>query len=212
MPDWCRTEVIFEGENAKKLYEDWESAVEKNPEEKDYPWLGFLFENWEDEEEIDVYINKIFVDDYEFDREKQIVIFRIDEPYEPHFDVYDFISQKYKLKYYLLATEPANRIFINTDREKKYFSESYYFELWFPEKPIETKLFEKLKILDNIRYIEDFETIKELLEEYGIKTEDDMFKLCEYIEKTYQDVIVVFNTYTDYYIDTNPDESYIIFA
>ncbi|SDF66305.1 hypothetical protein SAMN04244560_01044 [Thermoanaerobacter thermohydrosulfuricus] len=199
MSDWCCTEVIFEGKNTKKLYKDWENALKKNPEDRDYPWLGFLFETWKDKEEIDVYINKIFVDDYEFDKEKNILTFRINEPYEPHFDVYDLISQKYKLKYYLLATEPANRVFINTDKEKKYFSETYYFELWFSDEEIETKLFEKLKKLNEIRYIEDFETIKELLEEYGVEAEDDMFKLCEYIDENYPDVIVVFDVYTEHY-------------
>ncbi|SDG32216.1 hypothetical protein SAMN04244560_02148 [Thermoanaerobacter thermohydrosulfuricus] len=197
MPDWCRTEVIFEGENAEKLYKDWENAIEKYPEEKDYPWLGFLFESWIDKEEINVYINKIFVDDYEFDKERNIVIFRIDEPYEPHLEIYNLISQKYNLKYYLLATEPAGEVFINTDKEKKYFSESYYFELWFFDKEIETGLFEKLKKLNEIRYIEDFDTIKKLLEEYGIETEEDMFRLCAYIRKNYPDVVITFGIYTD---------------
>ncbi|HHY79128.1 MAG TPA: hypothetical protein GX516_01985 [Thermoanaerobacter sp.] len=206
MPDWCRTEIIFEGENAKKLYEDWESAVERHPEEKDYPLLDFLFENCDKKTE--AYINKVFVDDYEFDEEKQIVTFSIDEPYEPHFDMYDAISQKYKLKYYLLATEPANKIYINTDAEKKYFSESYYFELWFAEELIKTELFKKLTILDDIRYIEDFDTIKELLKEYRVNKEEDMFKLCKYIEETYQNVVVTFGAYRNYYTNTNTDRDY----
>lgn len=192
MADWCLTEVIFEGENTEKLYKDWEKALEDNPEEKDYPWLGILFETTPIKNQ-NIGVNRMFVDDYEFVKENKTFWFRIEEAYKPHIEVYNAIAETYNLKYYLLAEEPGNKIFINTDTEGKYFDEKYYFELFFEnEQEIDTELFSKLQKLNDIRYFDNFDMFKKILEEYNIKTEDDMKRLCDYINETYEDVIVTF--------------------
>jgi len=198
MPDWCFTEVIFEGENSKKLYSDWEKAVKESPEKEGYTWFGVLF-NYKKINNIEV--NKMFVDDVEFDENTKTVYFRLEEPYEPNFQAYDAVAELYKLNYYILATEPSGRVFINTDSEGKYFPERYYFEIFIEDNTLDNELLTALRSLYEIRYIEDFETIQGILKDYSIKTEEDMQNLCSYIEQVYPDVIVVFEKFINPFDD-----------
>jgi hypothetical protein len=192
MPDWCLTEVIFEGENTEKLYSDWENALRESSEKEGYVWFGILF-NYKNIKDIETY--RMFVDDVEFDKNAKTVYFRIEEPYEPNFEAYNTIAELYNLNYYVLAEEPAGRVFINTDTSGKYFPEKYYFEFFAEDIPVKNELLTTLQRLHEIRYIEDFQTIREILKNYKIETEEDMAKLCTYIEETYPDVIIVFGKF-----------------
>jgi len=203
MPDWCLTEVIFEGKNAEKLYSDWKNALKESSEKEGYVWFGILFDYKNIE---DIEVNKMFVDDVEFDKDAETVYFRLEEPYEPNFEAYDAVADLYKLNYYILAEEPSGRVFINTDSEGKYFPEKYYFELYAEDISVNNELLTALQKLNEIRYIEDFETIREILKNYEIETEEDMAKLCTYVEETYPNVIIVFEKFINPFRESQDTE------
>lgn len=194
MPNWCNTEVIFEGENAFKLYKDWEKAEEASTINKF--WLGNLF-NYKKITRIP--IRRIYINDIEYNEKTKTTIIRTEEEWEPAIEVYKKIAEIYNLKFYLLAEEPGGEIFVNTDTEGKYFTEKYYFEFYNNNEEIESNLIRILKKLDDIMYFDSFDEIHEHLKDYNVNTEEDMEYFCEYIREKYPDYIITFGKFINPY-------------
>jgi hypothetical protein len=201
MPNWCNTEVIFEGENALKLYKDWEKAEETNKTNRF--WLGNLF-NYK--KITGVPIRRIYINDIEYDKKTQTTTMRIEEEWDPAIEVYEKIAEIYKLKFYLLAEEPDGEIFVNTDTEGKYFTEKYYFEFYNNNEEIENNLIRVLKELDDIMYFDSFNEIHEYLKDYNINTEEDMEYFCEYIREKYPDYVITFGKFINPYQEDQKEE------
>lgn len=132
MPNWCADHAAFTSNRSNdlsslfNLRQDLEQALE-TIQEGDDDWIGRLL-RYKGANPADIYCRG-FVQDFSNEKEiesKGIFTLDLDSAWEPSFEVYEWIAKTYDLDYVLIAEEPGQEIFINTDVEGKIFNERYY--------------------------------------------------------------------------------------
>lgn len=187
MPNWCVTNVLFFGDRdkVKKLYEDWDTAINVIADGDD-GWLGRLLA-YNDIGANEVYCRG-FVDTLELQENGVYVI--SEDAWAPMFDFYDLIAELYGLQYVLMAEEPGNGLYLNTDTEGRYFPERYMLEVVVDDEEAYKgdKLIETLQELSSERYFDSFEPIAEALALYGVHTDEDMEAFQNFIYEKYPNI------------------------
>jgi len=187
MPNWCTTNVMFYGnrDKVKKLYEDWDTAINVIAEGDD-GWLGrLLVYNGIDCNEV---YCRGFVDTLELQEDGLYVI--SDDAVVPMLSFYNLIAVIYGLQYVLTAEEPGLGLYLNTDTEGRYFPERYMLEIVLDDDEAYKgdKLIETLKELSDERYFDSFEPIAKALGPYGVQTEEDMEAFQDFMFEEYPDI------------------------
>jgi hypothetical protein len=187
MPNWCINNILFSGDrqNVAKLYEDWDTAI-KTIAEGDDGWLGRLL-IYKGIDPAKIYCRG-FADCLELQDNGLFVI--TSDAWLPMFVFYDYVADLYGLQYVLMAEEPGNGIYINTDIEGRFFPERYIVEIVSDDASLykEDSLINILRELSDERYFASFEPIAKYLTPYGVRTDEDIEMFRDFVAEKYPNV------------------------
>ena len=185
MPNWCINNILFFGDrqNIEKLYEDWDAAL-KTVAEGDDGWIGRLLV-YKGIDPAKIYCRG-FADCLEL-RDDGLFVTTWDA-WLPMLAFYDYVAGLYSLEYVLMAEEPGNGIYINTDAEGRFFPERYIIELLSDDASLykEDSLINILRELSDSRYFVSFEPIAERLAPYGVHADQDIERFRDFVARKYQ--------------------------
>jgi hypothetical protein len=184
MPNWCINNILFFGDrqNVAKLYEDWDTAL-KTVSEGDDGWIGRLL-IYKGIDPGKVYCRGS-ADCLEMQNNGLFVITA--DAWLPMFAFYDYVADLYGLQYVLMAEEPGNGIYINTDAEGRFFPERYIVQIVLDDASLykEDSLINILRELSDSRYFASFEPIAERLAPYGVHTDEDIEMFRDFVTEKY---------------------------
>lgn len=159
MPNWCSTTYKFYADSEtgkhqlKEFHAVLETAISENPSHTistsfGDSWLGYVIQEFCPEhicyenDNITCHYKNQYIpfrgnisssDEYEND----VVTFSTETAWRPMPEMWDMIleSKGYTdIKYVYEAEEDGNCLYINTDKEKRFFTDKYYAEINFPDE------------------------------------------------------------------------------
>ncbi|HHY79129.1 MAG TPA: hypothetical protein GX516_01990 [Thermoanaerobacter sp.] len=142
----------------------------------------------------------IYVDDVEYiDNEKILYVKFIDTGTKPKLSFYLEMAKFYNLKLYLSVVSEEDEIFFNTDEEREYFPEKYYFNIYTDSISYPTTLIKKLREISRKYgvYFENLEPFQETLKEYSIETKEDIYSLQSYLQNAYPSLTMFFSCFVN---------------
>lgn len=197
MANWTYSNVVFLGKNSRKLYEDLKESMKISYDKGENNWLGNLFyinnEIYGTMERIKALIYKkefylrSFILDFRF-IEKDTLLLELEEAWELNGDAFMLIAKAYNLQYYCYCEEFGLEVYINTDKEGRYFNTRYRLSYQGEEdKEIEEYFITMEELLKYINKEEllgrglTLNEINQYLEEYEIYRYDNILET-KYLE------------------------------
>jgi len=142
MPNWCITDFTFEGKKEEiiKFHKRLNKIIEKESTvDNDFGkgWLGDIvidFGYHYNDVRCKGEIQDGFIGEVVVNGDIAFFSFSTETAWAPMFEMWDLILPKEypSIRYVYLATEPGQRLYINTDTERKYYNVEYLLELFLP--------------------------------------------------------------------------------
>ncbi len=168
MANWCYNVInFFQGDDGNDrlatLYNDLQIYSDvAGVEGAAKNWIGHLLTA----KGLSISDSRGFILDYEL--YDDYLMLNIETAWSPLREVYSEIAEAYDLNYVFIAEEESCGVFINTDRDGRFFEDRYYVPSTDDIDADEEKLPELLKFFEDCWYREDLESLLKDFEQIGV--------------------------------------------